>query len=496
MNIYRLFETAFDHAGGSPALIRPGSEDMSYAALGAVVARYAGALSTLGVAPGDRVLVQVAKTPQAVALYLACLKTGAVYTPINTAYTPPEVEFFLEDAAPAVFVAGTEVETRTRTLVLDADGEGSFAALAADAPPVHRTVPRADDDIAALVYTSGTTGRSKGAMLTHGNLTSNARVLSDYWGWRVDDVLLHALPIFHVHGLFVALHCAFLAGTPVIFLPRFDADALLRELPRATVLMGVPTFYSRLLRHADFDAALCRNMRLFISGSAPLTERTFAAFERRTGMRILERYGMSETLMNTSNPLRGERIAGSVGFALPGVEVRISGDDGERLPSGAVGGIEVRGANVFKGYWRMPERTAQEFRSDGFFITGDLGTMDANGRVIIVGRDKDMVISGGYNVYPKEVEALLDEIPGVVESAVIGVPHEDFGEAVVAVLVAEETVDLACVNAFLKGKLARYKQPKQVVRVAELPRNAMGKVQKNALRESYGSLMAATSHSN
>ena len=496
MNIYRLFETAFDRAGDSPALIRPGSEDMSYAALRAVVARYAGALSTLGVAPGDRVLVQVAKTPQAVALYLACLKTGAVYTPINTAYTPPEVEFFLADAAPALFVAGTEVEMRTRTLVLDADGEGSFAALAAEAPPAHRTVPRADDDIAALVYTSGTTGRSKGAMLTHGNLTSNARTLSDYWGWRDDDVLLHALPIFHVHGLFVALHCAFLAGTPVIFLPRFDADALLRELPRATVLMGVPTFYSRLLRHADFDAALCRNMRVFISGSAPLTERTFAAFERRTGKRILERYGMSETLMNTSNPLCGERIAGSVGFALPGVEVRIRGDDGERLPSGAVGGIEVRGANVFKGYWRMPERTAQEFRSDGFFITGDLGTMDANGRVTIVGRDKDMVISGGYNVYPKEVEALLDEIPGVVESAVIGVPHEDFGEAVVAVLVAEETVDLACVNAFLKGKLARYKQPKRVVRVAELPRNAMGKVQKNTLRERYGSLMAATSHSN
>ena len=354
-------------------------------------------------------------------------------------------------------------------------------------------MPRADDDAAAIVYTSGTTGRPKGAVLSHANLASNAATLCACWGWRDDDVLLHALPIFHVHGLFVALHCAFLTGTPTIFLPRFDANALLRELPRSTVLMGVPTFYTRLLSESSFNAAACRNMRLFISGSAPLAEQTFAAFEQRTGQRILERYGMSETLMNTSNPLGpadGERLAGSVGFALPGIAVRIADADGRALPAGQVGGIEVRGPNVFKGYWRMPDKTREEFRADGFFITGDLGSMDEAGRVRIVGRAKDLVISGGYNVYPKEVETLLDAMPGVRESAVIGVPHADFGEAVVAVLVADETVHIGRVDAFLKDKLARYKQPKRVIHVQELPRNAMGKVQKNALRETYGDVLA------
>ncbi|MDH3640661.1 MAG: AMP-binding protein, partial [Gammaproteobacteria bacterium] len=344
-------------------------------------------------------------------------------------------------------------------------------------------------DIAAILYTSGTTGRSKGAMLTQQNLLSNALTLLDYWGWQDDDVLLHALPIFHVHGLFVALHCAFLSGTPVLFLPGFNADAVLASLPHATVMMGVPTFYSRLLEHPEFDAEVCGNMRLFISGSAPLTEQTFRAWEERTGLKILERYGMSETAMITSNPLIGERVAGTVGFALPGIETRIADEAGRALPAEEVGIIEVRGPNVFKGYWQMPDKTAEEFRDDGFFVTGDMGRMDSEGRISIVGRAKDLVISGGYNVYPKEVEKLIDEIPGVVESAVIGVPHPDFGEGVVAVVVpAADEVSEADVGAALDGKLARFKQPKRVMNVAELPRNAMGKVQKNDLRQRFESL--------
>ena len=496
MNLYDRLAPVFGDAGAAPALIcppeAPGS--LSYADLLALVDKAAGALAGAGVGAGDRVLVQVDKTPAAVALYLGCLKAGAVYAPINTAYTAPEVAYFLDDAEPALFVAGdadrVPPDCRAAVEFLDADGGGSWADRVADARPLSQTVARATDDLAALVYTSGTTGRSKGAMLTHGNLLSNAETLCRYWGWRNDDVLLHALPIFHVHGLFVALHCAFLAGTPVIFLPSFNADALIRELPRSTVLMGVPTFYTRLLAREDFDARVCRGMRLFISGSAPLTEQTFAAFEERTDMRILERYGMSETLMNTSNPLDGQRVAGTVGFSLPGVETRIADESGMPLGTGEVGGIEVRGSNVFKGYWRMPEKTAEEFRDDGYFITGDLGTMDDEGRVTIVGRAKDLVISGGYNVYPKEVEALLDEMPGVVESAVIGVPHEDFGEGVVAVLVPEgDAVSLADMDAFLAGRLARYKQPKAVVCTDALPRNAMGKVQKNALRDAYGEIL-------
>ena len=327
-------------------------------------------------------------------------------------------------------------------------------------------------------------------MLTHANLLSNAETLCAAWGWRDDDVLLHALPIFHVHGLFVALHCAFLNATPVVFHAGFDAEAIIRDLPRSTVMMGVPTFYTRLVNEPAFDAAACAHMRLFISGSAPLTEQAFGAFEERTGFRILERYGMSETLMNTSNPLDGERVAGTVGFALPGVDVRIADEAGGPVPTGEVGTIEVRGPNVFKGYWRMPERTAEEFRDDGFFVTGDLGTLDAEGRVTIVGRDKDLVISGGYNVYPKEVETLIDEIPEVVESAVIGVPHADFGEGVVAVVVTRGRVDDELVRTHLKDRLARYKQPKRVIRVDDLPRNAMGKVQKNVLRQRYADVLS------
>ena len=487
MNIYSRFETAFRRrAGDAAALIRPDGGDWTYARLLAEVDRAASALAAWGVGIGDRVLVQTEKTPQAVALYLACVKSGAVYVPVNTAYTQREVEYFIADCRPALFVAGDGFDADVPVAVLDADGSGSYWRARAVTPVP--TVDRADDDLAAIIYTSGTTGRPKGAMLSHANLISNAEVLCAAWGWRDDDVLLHGLPIFHVHGLFVALHCAFLNATPVILLRRFDVAALVAELPRATVLMGVPTFYTRLLDHAPFAAASCRNMRVFISGSAPLAKQTFAAFEERTGFRILERYGMSETLMNTSNPLAGERVAGTVGFALPGIAVRVTDDDGSELPRGEVGNIELRGPNVFKGYWQQPERTAEEFRDDGFFVTGDLGTMDGEGRLTVVGRTKDLVISGGYNVYPKEVETLLDEMPEVVESAVVGVPHPDFGEAVVAVVVAEHGVDPARVDRFLGTRLAGYKHPKRVVRVDELPRNAMGKVQKNVLRETYADM--------
>ena len=488
MNIYARFETAFRRAGDAAALLCPGGEGWTYARLVAEVDRAVGALAEWGVGVGDRVLVQAEKTPEAVALYLACVKSGAVYVPINTAYTKPEVEYFIADCEPSLFVAGGSFDSDLPVAILDSQGSGSF--WRGTAPASTPAADRADDDLAAIIYTSGTTGRSKGAMLTHANLLSNAETLCVAWGWRDDDVLLHALPIFHVHGLFVALHCAFMNATPVIFLPRFDVAALIGELPGATVLMGVPTFYTRLLEEGTFDAGSCANMRLFISGSAPLTEQTFAAFEQRTGFRILERYGMSETLMNTSNPLGGERVAGTVGFALTGIAVRVADDEGNELPPGEVGNIELRGPNVFKGYWRQPEKTAAEFRDDGFFVTGDMGIMDGQGRLAIVGRTKDLVISGGYNIYPKEVEALLDGMPEVVESAVIGVPHADFGEAVVAVLVVRgNVVDQTRVDAYLAGKLARYKQPKRVVCVDDLPRNAMGKVQKNVLRETYADLL-------
>ncbi|MYE23917.1 MAG: AMP-binding protein [Gammaproteobacteria bacterium] len=492
MNLYSRFEHAFSRSLDKPALVQADAPDWTYARLKGQVELAAGALAAAGVAPGDRVLAQLPKLPETVALYLACLKIGAVYVPVNTAYTPREVAYFIEDSEPRLFVAtdpeagngGVQVETLT-------ESDGTWRTRLAGAEPVQDTIVRDDGDLAAILYTSGTTGRAKGAMLSHNNLASNVLALDRYWGWQDDDVLLHALPIFHVHGLFVALHCAFLRATPVIFQRRFDIDALIAELPNATVLMGVPTFYTRLLADPRFDAALAAGVRLFISGSAPLTEQTFAEFEARTGKRILERYGMTETLMNTSNPLDGERVAGSVGFALPRIEARIASEDGQVLGPGEVGGIEVRGQNVFSGYWRMPERTAEEFRADGFFRTGDLGVMDAEGRFSIVGRAKDLVISGGYNVYPKEVERLLDEMPEVTESAVIGVPHPDFGEAVVAVLVAADGVSEDRVDAHLRGNLARYKQPKRVLCVEELPRNAMGKVQKNELRERYSDIFTA-----
>jgi malonyl-CoA/methylmalonyl-CoA synthetase len=459
-------------------------------------ARYAAFLHGCGLRPGERVAVQAEKTPQSLLLYLACLRAGLIYVPLNTAYQAGELEHFLRDAAPGLVVGSPQREASLRALVaatcdarvltLDAEGAGSFPELAARASPEFTAVESADD-VAALIYTSGTTGRSKGAMVTHRNLVSNARALISAWGFSPQDVLLHTLPIFHVHGLFVANHCALASGARLLWRRRFEPPAVLRDLNRASVFMGVPTYYTRLLAQAGFGAEHCRNVRLFVSGSAPLLADTFRAFEARTGLRILERYGMSEAGMIASNPLRGERRPGTVGMPLPGVSVRVADERDRPVATGEVGAIQVRGENVFKGYWKMPEKTREEFTADGWFRTGDLGAFDAQGYLSIVGRAKDLIISGGYNVYPKEVELALDQLPGVQESAVIGVPDADFGEAVTAVIVpARNTAPSeAEIIAALRPQLANYKLPKRVHMVAELPRNAMGKVQKNLLRERY-----------
>jgi len=479
----------------------PDGRRISYADLVAMTGRYANALAGFGVVVGDRVAVQVEKSPEALALYLACVRAGAIFLPLNTAYTAAELEHFLTDAEPRLFVVAPDRAAALAALAagrgarletLGTTGDGTLAAAADAAPDAFADAARGPDDIAAILYTSGTTGRPKGAMLSHDNLASNALVLVREWRFTSRDVLLHALPIFHTHGLFVATNVVLLAGAAMLFLPRFDADEVMRLMPRATAMMGVPTFYVRLLQHPALDRAATAGMRLFVSGSAPLLAETHRDWQARTGHAILERYGMTETNMNTSNPYDGERRPGTVGPALPGVALRVvSPESGEPLPAGEIGMIEVKGPNVFKGYWRMPEKTATEFRRDGFFITGDLGLVDADGYVHIVGRGKDLVISGGFNVYPKEVEGEIDALAGVVESAVIGVPHPDFGEGVTAVVVARDAgLDEAAVLAALDGRLARFKQPKRVLFVPELPRNTMGKVQKAALRETYRELYA------
>lgn len=453
---------------------------VSYGAMNRLVDHIAAALAQRAVAPGDRVVAQVEKSPEAVALYLACLRLGAVFVPLNTAYTTTEIEYFLGDADPKVAVGVAQ-----GGISLDELAGGEFASTAAPAGVTQ-------SDLAALLYTSGTTGRSKGAMLTRANLATNAVTLAHAWRFTERDVLLHALPIFHVHGLFVAINTVLASGSSMLFLPRFDADEVVRLLPEATVMMGVPTFYTRLLQHPAFTREAAGTIRLFVSGSAPLLAETHREFRARTGHAILERYGMSETLMNTSNPYEGERVAGSVGPALPGVEMRIADpESGALLPDvESVGMIEVRGPNVFRGYWRMPEKTAAEFRKDGFFITGDVGRRDAQGYLFIVGRSKDLIISGGYNVYPVEIERELDALPGVAESAVIGVTHPDFGEGVTAVVVPRPgaALDENALRAALEQRLAKYKLPKRIVFVSEMPRNAMGKVQKAALRETYSGL--------
>ena len=484
-------------------LTLPDGTEISGAAFYQRCAKTAGALVAAGLRPGDRLAVQVEKSAESLAVYGGAVIAGVVFLPLNTAYTADEVTYFLADAgaalvlvdgAKAAALAPVAARCGARLAVLNADGTGSFADLARDHPAAFPTEARGPDDLAAFLYTSGTTGRSKGAMLSHENLLSNAQVLTRAWRFTADDVLLHALPIFHTHGLFVATNVALLAGAKLIFLPKFDAEQVIGLLPRATAMMGVPTFYTRLLADPRLTRDLVGHMRLFVSGSAPLLADTHRQWQDRTGQIILERYGMTETNMITSNPYDGARRAGTVGQPLPGVEVRICDADGADLPCGDVGVIEVRGPNVFQGYWQMPEKTREDLRADGFFSTGDLGVMDDQGYVTIVGRAKDLVISGGFNVYPKEVEDLIDALPGVLESAVIGVPHPDFGEAVVAVVVPRNgaTLEPAQIMADLVPNLARFKQPKFIEIRDDLPRNTMGKVQKKLLRDQLAGVFAAS----
>ena len=478
----------------------PGEPALTYGDMLAASARLAHVLVAQGVRPGDRVTAQVEKSPQAIFLYLACLRAGAVFMPLNAAYTLPELDYFVADAEPRLLIGAPEKaaalaplarKAGIALLTLGSLGDGTLMDAAAAQPADFADIAREKDDLAALVYTSGTTGRSKGAMLTHGNLASNAQTLAKLWRFTEDDCLLHALPIFHTHGLFVATNVILLAGASMIFMAKFDAEQIMAQMPGATCLMGVPTFYVRLLQHPGLTREASAHMRLFISGSAPLLAETHIGWTQKTGHAILERYGMTETNMIASNPYDGARVPGAVGMPLPGVDVRIAdAETGALLPQGDIGMIEVRGPNVFAGYWRMPEKTTAEFRPDGYFITGDLGKIDDSGYVHIVGRGKDLVITGGYNVYPKEVESEIDALPGVLESAVIGLPHKDFGEGVTAVVVARPGAVLAekAILAALEGRLARYKQPKRVVTVAELPRNAMGKVQKNVLQAQFKGL--------
>jgi malonyl-CoA/methylmalonyl-CoA synthetase len=475
---------------------------ISYGDLIARAGQMANALVSRGVKPGDRVAAQTEKSVPGLVLYLGTVRAGAIYLPLNTAYTLNELEYFITDAEPSLVVCdpsraegigaiATKVGARVETLGADGNGSLTDAAAAAAAKAEFETVARTNDDLAAILYTSGTTGRSKGAMLTHDNLASNSLSLVDYWRFTDQDVLIHALPIYHTHGLFVASNVTLFARAAMIFLPKFDPELIVKLMARATVLMGVPTFYTRLLQSPALTKESTKHMRLFISGSAPLLAETHREWSARTGHAVLERYGMTETNMNTSNPYDGERVPGAVGHPLPGVSVRVTDPEtGKELARDAIGMIEIKGPNVFKGYWRMPEKTKAEFRDDGFFITGDLGKIDAKGSVHILGRGKDLVISGGFNVYPKEIESEIDAMPGVIESAVIGVPHADFGEGVTAVVVCTRgaKVDETSVLKALDGRLAKFKMPKRVIVVEELPRNTMGKVQKNILRDTYSDI--------
>ena len=492
-NLYALFENHFPTAG-EPCLVIPDGPVVTYDELAARSAQIAHALLATGCTRGDRVAVQTDKHWQVLALYLGCLRAGLVYLPLNTGYQRAELAYFFGDAEPRVIVCRPDARETIEALapgaaVFTLDDDGGTLCVAAEGEPASfATVASAPDDLAAILYTSGTTGRSKGAMLSHRNLASNAVTLVEEWGFTRGDVLLHALPVYHVHGLFVAVHCALLSGSRMLWLPKFDAAEVVALLPHATAMMGVPTFYTRLLADASFTREACRNLRLFVSGSAPLLAETFDAFRERTGHAILERYGMTETGMNTSNPLAGPRLSGTVGPPLPGVEIRIVDEAGAPVAPGAIGAIDVKGHNVFAGYWRMPGKTREEFAADGFFRTGDMGTWTPEGYVRIVGRAKDLIITGGLNVYPKEIEDRIDLIPGVQESAVIGIPDPDFGEAVAAVVVARpgHALDADAIIALLKSEIARFKVPKRVHIVADLPRNAMGKVQKNLLRDRYG----------
>ncbi|MGW1418810.1 malonate--CoA ligase [Bradyrhizobium manausense] len=499
-----LFSRLFDSLD-DPKRLAIETQDGAHISYGDLIARagqMANVLVARGVKPGDRVAVQVEKSVVNIVLYLGTVRAGAVYLPLNTAYTLNELDYFIGDAEPSLVVcdpskaeglAPIAAKVQAKVETLGADGKGSLTDAADKASSEFTTVPRASDDLAAILYTSGTTGRSKGAMLSHDNLASNSLSLVDYWRFTDKDVLIHALPIYHTHGLFVATNVTLFARASMIFLPKLDPDLIIKLMARATVLMGVPTFYTRLLQNPALSRETTKHMRLFISGSAPLLAETHREWSARTGHAVLERYGMTETNMNTSNPYDGERVPGAVGFPLPGVSVRVTEPEtGKELPRDEIGMIEVKGPNVFKGYWRMPEKTKSEFRPDGFFITGDLGKIDDKGYVHILGRGKDLVISGGFNVYPKEIESEIDAMPGVVESAVIGVPHADFGEGVTAVLVCNKGADVteAAVLKALDGRIAKFKVPKRVFVVDELPRNTMGKVQKNVLRDTYKDIYA------
>ena len=502
-NLFTIFRRTFPEPSRI-FLERPDGTTLSYGELLDLSGRVATVLIELGVRPGDRIAAQVEKSAEALMLYLGTLRAGAVYLPLNTAYTAAEIRYFLGDTEPTLFVCRPELcesltaiaaEVGVRKIErLGERQDGSLMRRAFAAAPKLEDVPRRADDLAAILYTSGTTGRSKGAMLTHRNLVSNAQALAESWRFSGDDRLLHALPIFHSHGLFSSTNVVLSVGASLILLPRFDADEIIRLMPKATTMMGVPTFYTRLLARPDFTHEQAAHMRLFVSGSAPLSAETHREFRERTGHAILERYGMTETNMNTSNPYEGPRVPGSVGLPLPNVEIRVSEPQtGDPLPQGEIGVIEIRGPNVFKGYWRMPEKTKAEFRADGFFVSGDLGFVDENGYVHIVGRDKDMIISGGFNVYPKEIEAAIEALPGVADAAVIGVPHPDFGEGVTAVVVpqAGARLDERQMQTALGGVLAKYKLPKRIFFTDALPLDVMGKVQKNELRKRHEQTFAS-----
>jgi malonyl-CoA/methylmalonyl-CoA synthetase len=496
-NLFTRFSESPLHRG-KVFLSPPGRAPVSFAQAFDAAGRYARVLAAHGAVKGDRIAVQVEKSPEALFLYLACLRAGLVYLPLNTGYTASELAYFIGDARPRIFVCAPRdkemlagILPQGEILTLGDDGlSGTLLEEAGRQSPDFPTAELGKDDLASILYTSGTTGVSKGAMLTHGNLWSNAAVLKDAWRFTHNDVLVHALPIFHIHGLFVATNICLAARASMLLLPKFDIEAVFRSLPAATCMMGVPTFYVRMQQDPRLDKSTAGHMRLFVSGSAPLLAETHRAWSERTGQAILERYGMTETNMNTSNPYEGKRKPGSVGFALPGTDLRIADEEGTPLPQGEIGMIEVRGPNVFAGYWGMPEKTAAEFRPDGFFITGDLGMIDAEGYVHIVGRAKDLIISGGFNVYPKEIESLIDELPGVAESAVIGLPHGDFGEGVTAVVILNKGARLSesDILSALQGRLAKFKLPKAVLFIDQFPRNALGKVQKNLLRDKYKTL--------
>jgi len=501
-NLFARFSRHFPEDLGKILLTMPDGTGYTYADALDESARIALCLSDMGLKPGERVTVQVEKSPVAVWLYLACLRAGFVFHPLNTGYQFDELVYFVDNAEPAIIVCDPAQEQLFRelakgknceVLTLDKNGNGQLSEAAQEAPPEFAIRARKSTDLAVLLYSSGTTGTPKGAMLSHGNLAANTATLVDYWGFAAADKLLHALPIYHAHGLFVGIGCVLMSGSSMMFLPRFNSDDVIAALPYSTVMMGVPTFYTRLLKDERFTKDVCANMRLFISGSAPLSEATFREFETRTGHAILERYGMTETSMNASNPLKGERRPGSVGLALPEVSLRVVDAKDDELPAGEVGHLQVRGPNVFPGYWRMREKTAEEFTDDGYFRTGDQAIIESDGYVSIVGRAKDLIISGGLNVYPREVEKALDNLSEITEAAVIGAPHPDYGEGVIALVVAAAGQDVAEATVIdqLRERIAAFKLPKRVFAVPELPRNSMGKVQKNLLREQYGDVFTA-----